>query len=117
MSRTTIVAKSAQQRALDLVQSEFRDYHPLIALARMAHNPAVLGDPKLELEVHKSILPYVQPKLASFEVKEEGSADDRRVIVSLFEDVEVREIEDGTVRTVPVQIPMVVEADELVPLD
>lgn len=103
--------KNAAETALELVQKDYPEYHPLIALARMAHKVEVTCDPKLELEVHKAILPYVAPKLASQEVNL-NAGDDRRVVVTLFEDVE---LEDG--RSVKAQIPMVVDVEDLVPLD
>jgi hypothetical protein len=108
---TAIRVKNPAEMALDIVQREYRNYHPLAALAKMAHHPSVICDPKLELEVHKAILPYVSPKLASQEVKLTG-LDDRRVVVTLFEDAK---LEDG--RTAQVQVPMVVEVEDLVPLD
>jgi hypothetical protein len=70
-----------------------------------------MDDARLELEVHRTILPYVAPKLAAVEVKTESS-EERRVVVSLFE---TRELSDG--RTVDVEIPLVTEAEDLVPLD
>jgi hypothetical protein len=93
------------------VQSEYPDYHPLLALARLAHRKEVTDDPKLELEVHRTILPYVAPKLANIEVKAEVR-DERRVIVSLFEE---RTLPDG--RTVDVEVPLVTDVSELVRLD
>ena len=103
--------KSPSQTALDLVQSEYPDYHPLLALARLAHKKEVTDDPKLELEVHRTILPYVAPKLANIEVKAEVR-DERRVIVSLFEE---RVLPDG--RTVDLEVPLVTDVSELVRLD
>lgn len=113
MSRLTSIVKirSASEQALALVQSEFPLYHPLVSLARMAHNPEVMADPKLELEVHKCILPYVAPKLSSVEVKEEAS-DERRVIVSLFEPMA---LENGNV--VDVEIPLVSDMSDIYKLD
>lgn len=98
--------------ALSLVRSEYPQYHPLIALARLAHRPDVVADSKLELEVHKTILPYVVPKLASIEVKQEAHPEDRRVIVSLFEQ---KQLPDG--RIVDVEVPLITEVTELVALD
>lgn len=77
----------------------------------MAHRADVMADPKLELEVHKTILPYVAPKLANIEVKADIN-EERRVIVSLFED---RQLPDG--RTVEVEVPLVTDVTDLVPLD
>lgn len=112
MATNVVRIRSAAEAALALIQTDYPEYHPLISLARMAHRPDVLADPKLEHEVHKTILPYVAPKLANVEVKHQ-SDDDRRVIVSLFEDVR---LEDG--RTTEAQIPFLVEdATEIVPLD
>jgi hypothetical protein len=103
--------RNASEMALELVQREFPNYHPLISLARLAHRTEVIADPKLELEVHRTILPYVAPKLANVEVKAEVR-EERRVIVSLFED---RQLPDG--RTVEVEVPLVTEVTDLIPLD
>lgn len=113
MSGLSQVARvmTAAERALSLVQSEFPNYHPLISLARMAHDVRVQQDPKLELEVHRSILPYVSPKLANVEVKQ-TDPDARRIVVSLFES---KQLEDG--RVVEVEVPLVRDVSEIVPLD
>jgi hypothetical protein len=112
MAMSSVVkVKSASEQALTLIQREYPNYHPLIALARLAHDPLVIADPKLEVDIHKSILPYVAPKLSSVEVKQEAT-DDRRVIVSLFE---THVLENG--RTVDVEVPLITEVSELVPLD
>ena len=103
--------KGASEMALDLVQREYPQYHPLIALARLAHRPDVTNDPKLELEVHKTILPYVTPKLSSVEVKTDNS-EQRRVVVSLFDS---KQLENGTV--VDVETPLLLDPHEVVPLD
>jgi hypothetical protein len=101
----------AGDAALSIVRSEYPNYHPLIALARLAHREDVISDPKLELEVHRTILPYVTPKLSSAEVRV-ANDDDRRVIVSLFEE---RRLESG--RVVEVEVPLVRDVTDLVPLD
>ena len=103
--------RTPAEAALELVQREFPNYHPLQALARLAHRKDVIEDAKLELAVHQTILPYVQPKLSSVEVQA-NITDHRRVVVTLFEDIEV---EDA--RSVPVEVPLTVERSELVPLD
>lgn len=112
MSITAVTQiKTPAQHALDLIQRHYPNYHPLIALARMAHDEKVTCEPKLEFEIHKAILPYVTPKLSSVEVKAEVK-EERRVIVSLFEDAV---LEDG--RIVKTEVPLVTEVEELVPLD
>jgi hypothetical protein len=102
--------RTPSEEALALVQREYPQYHPLMALARLAHDKRVVDDPKLELAVHQTILPYVQPKLSSVEVQANIS-DHRRVVVTLFEDIDV---EDGTVIA---EVPLSVDRGELVPLD
>ena len=103
--------RSASEQALDLVQREFPNYHPLVSLARLAHREDVQSNPVLELEVHRTILPYVSPKLSSVEVQQD-IREERRVIVSLFED---RQLPDG--RTVEVVVPLVTDVTEIVRLD
>lgn len=103
--------QSAAEGALSIVQREFPNYHPLAALARLAHAKEVIEDPKLEFEIHKAILPYVTPKLSSVEVKD-NREDDRRVIVSLFE---TQTLENGQI--IDVEVPLVREVSEIVPLD
>lgn len=109
-----VVRQSPEQDALSLIQKHFPEYHPLIALSRLAHRPDVMQDPKLELEVHKAILPYVTPKLSSVEVKPAGD-DRRRVVISLFE--EDLDVEDVEGRPVVASAPLLAEAHEIVPLD
>lgn len=103
--------QSPAEQALSLVRSEFPNYHPLVSLARLAHKEEVTQDPKLEFEIHKAILPYVTPKLSSVEVKTEVQ-ETKRVIVSLFE---TKTLEDG--RVVDVEVPLVTEVSDIVPLD
>jgi hypothetical protein len=103
--------KSASDRALDLIQRDYPNYHPLIALAQMAHQENVRCDPRIEMEVHKAILPYVVPKLQTSEVVAEIN-EDRRIVVSLFEE---HTLENG--RTVNVEVPLITEVSEIVPLD
>ena len=113
MGALTSVVKiqNASEMALSIVQREFPNYHPLVSLSRLVHRADVIEDPKLELEIHKTILPYVVPKLSSVEVKQEIK-DDRRVIVSLFE---TKTLDNGSI--VDVEVPLVMDMSDLVPLD
>jgi hypothetical protein len=103
--------RGPQEVALEIAQREFPNYHPMVSLVRLAHREDVVKDPHLEADIHKSLLPYLMPKLSSIEVKT-NNADDRRVIVSLFE---TQELENG--RTVDVEVPLVTDVSEIVPLD
>jgi hypothetical protein len=103
--------KEMTSSALALIQREFPQYHPLIGLARLAHKKEVTDDPRLEFDVHKALLPYVTPRLASLEVKDSRD-DDRRVVVSLFEETT---LENG--RTVETEVPLVTLVEDAVELD
>ena len=103
--------QTPQQAALDLVQHEFPNYHPLIALSRLAHRADVKSDPRLELEIHRTILPYVQPKLSSIEMKVQQT-EERRVVISLFEE---KVLENGMV--VQEEVPLITDISDIVPLD
>ena len=108
----TAVARLQAQNAtaLELVQRRFPNYHPVVAMGELAHREEVRQDPRLEFEIHKAVAPYCTPKLSSLEIRppEEPS----RVVVSLFEE---HVLEDG--RSVEVEIPLVREVSEIVPLD
>lgn len=93
------------------MRTEYPNYHPLVSLARLAHKTEVLEDPKLEFEIHKAILPYVTPKLSSIEVKTDVQ-ETKRVIVSLFE---TKTLDNGQI--VEVEVPLVTEVHDIVPLD
>lgn len=99
------------EQALSLIQREFPNYHPLVALARLAHRDDVKQDPRLEHDCHKALLPYVVPKLANVEVKVQPN-DDRRVIVSLFEQ---HTLPNGKV--IETEVPLITEVSDIVPLD
>ena len=103
--------QSPADMALAMIRSEYPNYHPLVSLVRLAHKEEVIADPRLEFEVHKAILPYVTPKLSSVEVKTEIN-DTRRVVVSLFEQ---QTLPNGQV--VDVEVPLVTEVQDIVPLD
>lgn len=103
--------QSPADKALALVRSEFPNYHPLVSLVRLAHKQEVIDEPRLEFEIHKAILPYVTPKLSSIEVQSEVN-ETRRVIVSLFEQ---HTLPNGNV--VDVEVPLITEVEDVVPLD
>jgi hypothetical protein len=111
MAHSVVRLQSQAELALALCQREFPNYHPLVSMTRLAHRADVVADARLEFEVHKAILPYVVPKLSSVEVKQDIH-EERRVVVSLFEDLS---LPDG--RTVGVEVPLVTDVTDLVPLD
>lgn len=70
-------------RVLQMIRQKYPGYHPLMAIAEIAHEPE--QDPKVRLDCHKTIAKYVAPELRSIDVKGEVTST-RRVIVSLFQD-------------------------------
>jgi hypothetical protein len=54
-------------KVLELIQSHYPEYHPLVSIAHIAHTKAH-DDPRLELECHKTIAKYVEQELKSLEV-------------------------------------------------
>lgn len=74
--------QAAGDRMLGLIRTKFPAYHPILAIAEIAHDPAT--DLKMQLECHKTLIKYVTPELKSIEVKADIS-EHRRVIVSMFD--------------------------------
>ena len=83
----TIHSRSAA--LVTMLHAEFKNYHPLLRIARIALNEN--ADLHLQFECHKTIAKYIEAELKSVEVKSDVR-EDRVVRVSLFdvEDVEVK---------------------------
>ena len=82
VSQEITTESSRRDVLLAMLQKEYPSYHPLVSIARIAHDQA--ADLKLQFECHKTIAKYVEPELKSLEVK--GEINGRhRVSVSLFE--------------------------------
>jgi hypothetical protein len=83
------VVKSGEQtaagdRVLALIRTKFPSYHPLLAIAELAHSERAKDDARLQLECHKTLVKYVTPELKSIEVKAD-IRETRRVVVSMFD--------------------------------
>ena len=66
---------------LALIRSEYPEYHPLVSIARIAHDAD--ADLKLQFECHKTISKFIEPELKSVEMKSTGD-EQRRVVISMF---------------------------------
>jgi len=66
---------------LAMLQQEYVGYHPLLAIARIAHTTE---DLRLEFDCHKHISRFVSPELKNIEIKAPVE-EHRRVRVSLFD--------------------------------
>lgn len=74
---------TAGERVLALIRTRYPEYHPILAIADLAHDKTI-EDPRILLECHKTIIKHVMPELKSVEVKAELN-ETRRVIVSMFD--------------------------------
>lgn len=79
-----------------MLHAEFPNYHPLLSIARLAHNQD--ADLRLQFECHKTIAKYIECELKSIEVKGDIH-EDKVVRVSLFdvEDAEIKSTSQGDV--------------------
>jgi hypothetical protein len=81
-------------RLLALLRRQHPDYHPILNIAKIAHDAEVRGGPdgepnlELALKAHTTVLRYIEPELKSVEVTV-GNQNRRTINVSLFEDDEV----------------------------
>lgn len=75
---------SSKSLILDVIRESYPNYHPLVSIAHIAHDTS--SDPRLRFDCHKAIAKYVEPELKSLEVRGVFE-DDRRVIVSLFDEI------------------------------
>lgn len=83
-------------RILDMINERYPTYHPLVAIADMAHRGNL--PPALELDCHKTIAEYTEPKLRALDVR--GQIDTPKVVVTLFDD-EYSTVEDGNILNNP----------------
>lgn len=76
------------ERLLHLIRQRYPDYHPIMAIAQIAHDAAEGEEPDLPtaLRAHTTVLAYVEPSLKSVEVNVVEDRN-RTINVSLFEEV------------------------------
>ena len=76
------MAKKTNNAVLDMLQSKYPGYHPLMAIADIAHNP----DPNIEWELrfqcHKAIAKYVEPELKSVQTIDGNKRPD--ITITMF---------------------------------
>lgn len=83
LTNTNEDGNAAGDRMLALIRTKFPQYHPILAIAEMAHDTSV-DDDRIKLECHKTILKHVSPELKSMEVKAQIT-ETRRVVVSMWD--------------------------------
>lgn len=72
---------SAGEKMLVLIRKSYPEYHPILAIAHIAHKTQ---DERVELSCHQTIAKYVQPELRSIEIRAKVETQ-KRVIVELFD--------------------------------
>jgi hypothetical protein len=78
---------------LELIREKYPNYHPIVAIADIAHSSDDDVDSRLKYDCHKTIAKYVEPELKAIELKV-GADQGRRVTISLFEDNKTALIEN-----------------------
>lgn len=86
----------AKNRLLDMIQARYPTYHPLMALADIAHSEE--ADINQRIACNKTIAEYVEPKLKQVDVR--GVIEQPKVLVTLFDD-EIHVLEDNNSNAVP----------------
>lgn len=54
-----------KQELIEMIQEDYPDYHPLLALAEIANGK---GKEDLKLQAHKEICKYIVPQLKSIDI-------------------------------------------------
>lgn len=73
---------SAGNSIMTMIHEAYPQYHPLLAIAHLAHDPDM--DLKGQLDCHKTIAKYVSTELRAVDIRQ-TITDNRRVVVSLFD--------------------------------
>lgn len=85
-----LTAPKSKSNILAAIQERYPNYHPLIAIAEIAHTQGV--DVDLAFQCHKTIAKYVEPELKAVEIKSESTG--RTLLkVSLFGEDDVSDAE------------------------
>ena len=58
-------ANKDKQELIEMIQEDFPNYHPLLALAEIANGS---GKDDLKLQAHKEICKYIVPQLKSIDI-------------------------------------------------
>lgn len=82
---STLIVAGQPNMLLNMIRSKYPNYHPLLAIADIAHECG--DDRKLEFECHKTIAKYIEPELKSLEVRQPPDPS-RGIKVSLFDVVD-----------------------------
>ena len=77
---------------LEMIQSKYPGYHPLMSIVEIAHAIDPNVSPELRFQCHKTIAKFVAPEMKSIQVS--NTDNSRRVTISMFgeEDAEVIDI-------------------------
>lgn len=62
-------------RILTMLQKVEPDYHPLVAILKIAKSPDAIDDLRLQMDCHAKIAKYVEAERRSIDVKTEDGAE------------------------------------------
>lgn len=81
-------------RLLDMLQKRYLGYHPVVAMAEMAHESNI--EDRIKFDCHKEIAKYIEPQLKSVEHRGKVKTDYGvlRVVSSLPKSAPVKALED-----------------------
>lgn len=78
---------------MDMIQREYPNYHPLVSLARIAHNPD--ADLTTQFQCHKEIAKYLEPTMKAIDVTT-NEPKQTQVRVTLFDVEDVEPVESSS---------------------
>lgn len=67
------MAETQRDRLMGMLQEEFPDYHPILSIARIAHDEN--ASLNTQVDCHKTVLKYTESELKSIEVKADQGSD------------------------------------------
>lgn len=86
------MAKKKENAVLDMIQSKYPAYHPLMAIADIAHSMDPKIDWELRFNCHKTIAKYIEPELKS--IQHVDSNNRPTITISMFGESDEDDITD-----------------------
>lgn len=89
-----------------MIRQKHPDYHPAMALADLAH---ASDDEEIQFKCHSTLLKVIEPELKAMQI-EQNIRDTRTIRVTLFDEIEVHQVEEAVAEYVPAK-PCIVDAE------
>jgi len=98
------------EKVLALLQEEYPSYHPLIGVAKIAHETE---DERLQFDCHKTLCRYVEPELKSVEVVQHLPDDAHLRVIFEGDFEELPKPNDGTAALEKLPVDELLESSAL----